>query len=295
MKNVLSGDEFSQKELHTLLTLAGTIKNNPLLYTEKLQHKHIALIFDKPSLRTRASFIVAVNELGGKTIEFFGQMRKTETPQDLIRVLQGYCQAVVIRTFADRDLEEMCTVAKISIINALTDNYHPCQILADLLTLKEHYGECAGLKIAYLGDGNNILHSLLLMAPKLGIHINYCCPEGHTPASFVLEKLQANDLAHIVQRIEIPQEAVKNCHAVYTDVWTSMGFDKKDETLFAGYQVNEELMKYAEKDAVFMHCMPMNRGKEVSPTLPDHSCSVIFQQSSNRLYAQKALLVYLFS
>ena len=196
----------------------------------------------------------------------------------------------MIRTFDDALLEAMKPYAKIPIINGLTDKYHPCQSLADLLTLKEKFKALAGLKIAYLGDGNNVLHSLMMMANKMGVDVHYCCPKNHGPDNGVLEALPHRAR---VRAFDNPWEAVEGCHAVYTDVWRSMGFEEKNEGDFDGYQVNEALMSSAHKDAVFMHCMPMERGKEVSAGLPDAPCSVIFEQSENRMHVQKALLVTL--
>ena len=194
---------------------------------------------------------------------------------------------LMIRTFDDATLAAMADYSKIPIINGLTDNFHQCQSLADLMTLKEQFHSFDNLKIAYIGDGNNILHSLLIMASKLGVTVNYCCPPGHQPKSFVLDMLPED---HASASFESPQAAVKGCHAVYTDVWTSMGFDEKDSGDFSGFQVNKTLMDQAAKDSVFMHCMPMNRGEEVCDELPDDECSVIFQQSENRMHVQQALL-----
>jgi ornithine carbamoyltransferase len=192
----------------------------------------------------------------------------------------------------------MSQVSHIPIINGLSDLHHPCQILADLLTLQELFGSLQGLTLSYIGDGNNILHSLLLLAPALGVTIHYCCPETRGPDAGIL----ATSLAKVktgtgqIRSFSEPKQAVKGAHAIYTDVWTSMGFeDKTAEHLFAGFQVNEALLAQADPQAVFMHCLPMERGKEVSETLPEHPQSVIFRQSENRLHVQKALLLHLLS
>ena len=229
-------------------------------------------------------------EMGGNVIESISTTRKQEEPKDFIRVIQGYCSAVVIRTFADSDLEEMVAYSKVPIINALTDLYHPCQTLADLLTLKEIFKDLISTKIAYLGDANNILYSLLLLTNTLGMRVNYALPKGHKVDPKILEQL--NDL-NLVEGFNDPKEAVKGCDVVYTDVWCSMGFEPTSEASFEGFQVNKKLMSFANKSAVFMHCMPMERGKEVSNDLPDDDCSVIFQQSLNRKYVQKAVLYML--
>ena len=294
-KHLLTGEEMQSNEIYDLLDLAINMKKNKKEYYQALKDKHLALIFDKPSLRTRFSFIVAMHELGGEVVESAGATRKDETPEDQMRVLQGYCHAVMIRTFSEEILFKMKSVAEIPLINGLSDSHHPCQILADLMTLKESFGDLYGLSVCYIGDGNNILNSLLLMAPHLGIKLNYCCPAEFGPNPAILEKAQQQTFpGSIIAHVE-PQAAVKNCHAVYTDVWTSMGFDKKDESVFKKYQVNEQLMQLADSEAIFMHCMPMERGKEVSETLPDQPCSAIFQQSENRMHVQKALLHSLLS
>ncbi|WP_367608227.1 ornithine carbamoyltransferase [Legionella sp. W05-934-2] len=289
-KHVLTGHELSKHDIEMLLTLACQMKSNPLLHANAFPNQCVALIFEKPSLRTRFSFTAAISQLGAQAIESVTASRKSELPQDFIRVIQGYCQAMMIRTFDDEDLAVMKAYAKIPIINGLTDKFHPCQSLADLMTLYEVFGQLDGLKIAYLGDGNNVLHSLMLLANKMGVTVHYCCPPGFEPDQSVIEMLE--DPA-MVKAFSHPQEAVMNCHAVYTDVWTSMGFAQKNEQDFQGYQVNEALMANAQENAVFMHCMPMERGKEVSETLPDAPNSVIFQQSENRMHVQKALLYLL--
>jgi ornithine carbamoyltransferase len=291
-KHLLTGDELSLKEITYLLELAKELKTQRYGYSRMLCQKHLALMFDKPSLRTRMSFTLAMRELGGDVIESENNNRKIEDPEDQMRVLQGYCDAVMIRTHADETLARMQSVASIPVINGLSENYHPCQSLADLMTLQEKFGNLAGLKLAYLGDGNNVLHSLVLMAIKLGVHIHYCCPKDYGPNQGILKNACLSGNGSI-SAFHNPVEAVNGCHAVYTDVWTSMGFEPKDETVFDGFQVDEKLMSYADKSAVFMHCMPMNRGQEVSQTLPDQDCSVIFEQSANRLHVQKALLYHL--
>lgn len=291
--HLLSGSELSVAEMYQLFELASALKQSPR--QPLLQGKHLALLLDKPSLRTRFSFIVAMQDLGGFAIDSLADTRKPEDPEDQIRVLQGYCDAVLIRTHDDEDVVRMQNIAKIPVINGLSHLYHPCQILADLFTALERFKKLEGLTISYLGDANNILHSMLLMAPQLGIELRYCCPEQYQPDSQILEQAKKMSANGNIISYQSPQEAVKNSQIIYTDVWTSMGCDKKDESIFEAYQVNEELMAYADPQAIFMHCMPMLRGKEVSEDLPDQKCSVIFQQSENRLHVQKALLVGLLS
>ena len=290
IQHLLTGNELSQQDIHHILLLATKMKQDPKLHANAFQNQCVAIIFEKPSLRTRFSFTAAISQLGAQAIESITSTRKSELPKDFIRVIQGYCSAMMIRTFDDGDLAEMKAYAKIPIINGLTDKFHPCQSLADLMTLQAVFGHVNGLKVAYIGDGNNVLHSLMLLANKVGVTIHYCCPTGHQPDADVLNMLENQSL---VKAFEHPNEAVLNCDAVYTDVWTSMGFKQKGESAFVDHQVNETLMAYANNNAVFMHCMPMERGKEVSETLPDAPCSVIFQQSENRMHVQKALLYLL--
>jgi ornithine carbamoyltransferase len=297
-KHLLTGEELSVEEVHSILQLASKLKEhrNEGQASTLLKGKHLALLFEKPSLRTRFSFSIAMHELGGNVIESIGDTRKKEEPEDVVRVLEGYCHAMMVRTHGDAILDRMSQVSTIPIINGLSDLHHPCQILADLLTLQEAFETLKGLKIVYVGDGNNILHSLLLLAPQMGIHLHYCCPQACLPNDEIVERalLRAQSTTGSITECSSPLTAVHEAHAVYTDVWASMGFENKtDETLFCGFQINEKLMKNALPGAIFMHCMPMNRGKEVSETLPDTSASVIFQQSENRLHVQKALLASL--
>jgi ornithine carbamoyltransferase len=269
-----------------------------------LTGKHVALIFEKPSLRTRVSFTVAIQELNGMVVENTSATSKKEEPEDVMRVLNGYVHGVMLRTHEHSNLDRMVPHAQIPIINGLSDAHHPCQVLADLQTLKEVFGAFKsngkGLKVTYMGDGNNMLHSLLLLLPFLGIDFRYACPKGYQPNALILRraKLRAKEGGGSVTAFATPAEAVKDANAIYTDVWTSMGFEeekKERERAFAGYQINDELYARAAKGAVIMHCLPMERGKELSASMADHKNAVLFQQSENRLHAQKALLVGLMS
>lgn len=294
----LTGKEYTAQQTMQLLEKADALKKERALGHLKpyLYGQHLALLFEKPSLRTRFSFTIAMRELGGDVIESLRSTRKEEMPKDQARVIAGYCSAIMARVHIDADLQEMAEVSPVPIINGLSDLHHPCQILADMLTLLEVFQKLKGLTIAYIGDGNNILHSLLLMAPSMGMHVHYCCPKTRMPNEDILKRAEAvlDASTGSIRVFHTPKEAVQGAHAVYTDVWTSMGFETmSDEQVFKGFQVNEALMQEAKKDAVFMHCLPMERGKEVSTTLPDQPCSVVFQQSENRLHAQKALLLHL--
>ncbi|MGQ3887567.1 ornithine carbamoyltransferase [Legionella sp. CNM-1927-20] len=292
-KHLLTGNELSAKDIAYILRLAHAIKQNPSQYHNALSKKALAMIFEKPSFRTRLSFNLAIETLGGIAVESISSTRKTEEPKDFMRVLNGYCDFVMVRTHADELLEEIAQYATIPIINGLSALYHPCQILADLLSLQECFGKLEDLTLTYIGDGNNILHSLLTMAPRVGVTIHYCCPKGHEPDATILS-YSKNLFPNKIHCYATPKEAVQNAHAVYTDVWVSMGFEQqKTQSAFNEFQVNEALMTKARSNAVFMHCMPMERGKEVSVTLPDSPQSIIFNQSENRLHVQKAVLLFL--
>lgn len=290
IKHVLTGLEFSQEEIFQLVNLARRCKENPHAFNSYLQGKALIMLFEKPSLRTRLSFTRAVQLLGGDVIESGGQTRKHEEPYDLMQVINGFGDAVMIRTHDDKILADMAKVAKIPIINGLTALHHPCQIFADLCLLAEVFEGKTNITLSYVGDGNNVLHSLMLLAPMFNVKIHYCCPLNHGPNEKILQ-LAKELYTDSIRQFNLPNEAVVGADAVYTDVWQSMGFDKIDANNFLGFQVNEELMSLAAPHAILMHCMPMERGKEVSEALPDAVCSKIFMQSEYRLYAQMALLM----
>lgn len=290
LRHFLTGEEFSPFETLQVLQVAHDLKKDRSLHRKTLADQHLALIFEKPSLRTRFSFTVAMRELGGDVVESQTQTSKFEEPEDTARVLSGYCKGIMLRTHDDANLQRMVEYSSVPVINGLSAEHHPCQIFADLMTLEEHFGSLENLKLCYIGDSNNILHSLLLIAPKLGVEIHYATPQGREPCSSILERSNSKYIfAH-----SSPELAVRGTHAVYTDVWTSMGFESEsDESIFEGYQVNEELLEKADPRALFMHCMPMCRGKEISKTIPEHPRSVIFEQSENRLHVQKSILIHL--
>ncbi len=297
-KHFLTGEELSAKELMDLLERAEELKQQP--QNESLKNRHVALIFEKPSLRTRVSFTVGIQQMGGQIVELQGSQKKSEEPEDSIRVLQGMVQAVMLRTFEHSNLERMASVSRIPIINGLSDLHHPCQALADLLTLKQRFQSLQGLKLAYIGDGNNVLHSLLLLLPYAGVDVHYSTPIGFEPDSEILQRARARAKIMGTQIISFsaPREAVKNVDAIYTDVWTSMGFEsenQKRQTAFQGYQLNMELFNLAKPEAIALHCLPMLRGQEITSEVADHTRSALFDQAENRLHAQKALLERLLS
>lgn len=285
--HLIKGDELSAEEIHALIVFGVYLKQEHRLYSDYLANNTVALIFNKPSLRTRFSFVSGIQAAGGHVIvSTFSQGHEgKELPKDMIRVLQGYCDALVLRTHEETIFDEMIPHARIPIINGLSMNYHPCQILSDLMTIKEYFGTLQDIKLCFVGDGNNILHTFMLMAPLVGMELHYACPKGHEPRI-------VSSHPHVIS-YATPQEAAEGCHVMYTDVWTSMGTTATGEEDFAGYQIHEGIMELMHPDAVFMHCLPMIRGKEVNDTVPDSAQSLIFPQSHNRMYAQLALLIAL--
>lgn len=300
-KHFLTGEELSSAELLHLLNTAENLWQFRGRVEQPVLHgKTVALIFEKPSLRTRLSFTVGIQELGGSVVELQGGQKKSEEPEDAIRVLQGMVHGVMIRTFEHATLERMVPHAKIPIINGLSDSHHPCQALADLLTLKQRFQRLGGLKLAYVGDGNNVLHSLLLLAPFVGVDVHYACPEGYQPDADIVERARARAErgGAKIHRFGTPEEAVAGVDAVYTDVWTSMGFEAEKAArlkAFEGYQVNRELLEKAAANAVVLHCLPMIRGQEITSDVVEDPRSALFQQAENRLHVQKALLTGLYA
>lgn len=300
-KNFLTGEELTKAELMALLERAEVLRQQRTTATHgPLAGKTFALMFEKPSLRTRVSFTVGVQELGGHPLEIDSSKTKNEDPEDAIRVLQGMVHGLMLRTFEHDTLTRMCSVAKIPVINGLSDDHHPCQAIADLQTLLQHFGSLSKLKLAYIGDGNNILHSLLLMMPYVGVDVHYSCPEGFQPNAEIVARAQERAKAGgaKIKSFATPQEAVKGVNAVYTDVWASMGKEnetKRRKTIFKNYQLNKKLFSLADKKAIILHCLPMLKGSEITADLVEHPQSAIFAQAANRLHAQKALLEGIFN
>ena len=266
-----------------------------------LAGRHIALLFDKPSLRTRVTFEVAVRELGGSPILLPADVAlgSREPVADVARNLERWVDVVVIRTFAQQIVEEFASAApSLRLINALTDEEHPCQALADVLTLRERFGDLTGRTIAYVGDGNNVATSLAEACVMQGMHVRIASPEGYElPAAIQRRVASEGRDGATLTLLSDPVAAVRGASAVYTDVWTSMGQENETairKRAFTGFQVNESLMAHAGPDAIFMHCLPAHRGEEVSAGVMDGPSSVVFDQAENRLHAQKALLAMLF-
>ena len=300
-RDFLSLHDFTPAEVALLLDLAAQLKGDQGADCHPLRGKAVALVFQKPSTRTRISFEVAVGQLGGQPLYLNAadlQLGRGETVADTARVLSRYVAAVMIRTFAHAEAEELARHATVPVINGLTDRLHPCQALADLLTLRERKGELAGLRLSYVGDGNNVAHSLLFAGAKTGVDVRVAHPPGFAPDPEVLRAAR-EDARETGARLEVgtdPAAAVAGADAVYTDVWTSMGQESEREgrrAVFRPYQVDAALLSRAKPDAVFLHCLPAHRGEEVAAEVIDGPASAVFDQAENRLHAQKALLALL--
>lgn len=299
-KDLLRIDEFTGEELMQLLELAVHIKQlqksgqpyQPLL------GKTMGMIFDKASTRTRVSFEVGMHQLGGMAMFMSGkelQLGRGEPISDTAKVMSRYVDVIMIRTFSHAGVEELAEHATIPIINGLTDEFHPCQALADMLTIWEHKGKLKGIKLAYVGDGNNVANSLVLAAALLGLDVRIATPPGYEMNEEIVEqaKVYAQTSGGKLLVTHDPIEAVKDADVVYTDVWTSMGFEKENEQRlndFAAYQVNDELVSHASPSYIFLHCLPAHREEEVSSSVIDGPHSVVFDQAENRLHAQKAVM-----
>jgi len=285
-------------ELRSLLDLAHAVKAKPHEYRHALAGQYLALLFEKPSLRTRLTFELAIQQLGGGSVTQVGPIAEREPVKDVARNLERWCNGIVARTFLQETVDGLAEWADVPVVNALSDLYHPCQILADVQTLEEHFGRLKGLKLAYIGDGNNISHSLMLTATRLGVHFSLGHPVGYGPkASIVAEarKVAAKAGARITIATDA-EAAVAGADAVYTDVWASMGqeheaFERSQH--FEPYRVDEALMGRANAKAIFMHCLPAKRGQETTDGVMESEQSIVFQQAENRLHAQKALLLML--
>ncbi len=299
-KDVISIHDLSTEEVWQIVKTAEMIKMLKLSgqpYTP-LVGKTLGMIFTKSSTRTRISFEVGMNQLGGHAIFLSSndmQLKRGETITDTGRVLSGYLDGIMIRTFAHQDVVDLAAAANIPVINGLTDLLHPCQVLADLLTIYEKKGRLQGIKLTYVGDGNNMAHSLMYGGAKVGMDVDICCPEGYDPDPAVFRSAveDAKATGAKIQVTRDPFRSVADADIIYTDVWASMGqeaeHDKKVAAL-QGYQVNAKLLAAAKKDTLFMHCLPAHRGEEVTDEVADGPNSVIFHQAENRLHAQKAIL-----
>jgi ornithine carbamoyltransferase len=299
-KDFLTIDELTSEEIHHLLDEAAQLKKlqKQGVPHEELKGKVLGMIFEKSSTRTRISFEVAMLQLGGHALFLSSkdiQLGRGETIEDTANVLGGYLDGVMIRTFGHETIERFASASSVPVINGLTDSHHPAQILADLLTIMEHKGQLSGLKAAYFGDGNNVAHSLIEGAAKVGMHFTIACPPDYEPDEAIVAKAKevAKETGAIIQITDDPKAAASNADVLITDVWASMGQEEEQaerEGVFAPYQINEELCINADENYIFMHCLPAHRGEEVTAEIIDGPHSVIYQEAENRLHAQKALL-----
>ena len=297
-KDLLTGAEWSPGDVRDLLHRTAEIKARPARFASVLRGKHIALIFEKPSLRTRVTFEVGIQSMGGFVVfldHTQARLGERESIPDVARNLQRWVHGIVARVYEQRVLEEMARSADIPVVNALSDKFHPCQALADFFTLEEKFGSLRDFKLAYVGDGNNVCHSLIFLAARLGVNIRIATPASYTPDPDVLAdaKRVAKETRSKIELFTDPTEAVAGAQAVYTDSWTSMGFEAEEKirrNIFKPYQVNRKLMQQAAENAVFMHCLPAHRGAEVTDEVLDGPSSIVLDQSENRMYVQKAIL-----
>ncbi|WP_079508078.1 ornithine carbamoyltransferase [Mesobacillus jeotgali] len=300
-KDLLTLADLEKFEIMALLEKALLLKEKTLKkqFDQPLKGKILGMIFDKSSTRTRVSFEVGMIQLGGSALYLNGndlQLGRGESLSDTAQVLSQYLDGIMIRTFSHKAIEELAEHADIPVINGLTDMYHPCQALADLMTIYEKKGKLAGLKLAYIGDGNNVAHSLMIACTKVGMDISLACPKGYFPDSEITSLCEgyASESGAKLVITESPSDAVADADVIYTDVWTSMGQESENEKRlkdFQDFQVNAELLKTAKEDYLFMHCLPAHRDEEVTAEVIDGKHSVVFDQAGNRLHAQKALLV----
>jgi ornithine carbamoyltransferase len=292
-RNLLSDMDLSLEALTHLLGLAEQIKRTPTRFSKTLAGRYLSLLFEKPSLRTRLTFELAIKQLGGDAVNYAGPIGEREPIKDVTRNLERWTQCIVARVFEQATIEELAKWSHVPVINALSDRYHPCQILADMLTLRERFGRLDGVKLAFVGDGNNVANSLMLTAGRLGVHVAVATPPGYQPDPEIVAQAAAMGSIAVTQD---PAEALAEADAVYTDVWTSMGQEAesaKRRRAFQPYQVNENLLALAKPDAIFLHCLPAKRGEEVTDEVMESPQSAVFDQAENRLHAQKALLVML--
>ncbi|OGU73478.1 MAG: ornithine carbamoyltransferase [Ignavibacteria bacterium RBG_16_34_14] len=302
-KSLISINDLSLDEINSIFDLSADLKKKlkngvPHKY---LEGQTLGMIFSKPSTRTRVSFETGIYQLGGIGM-YFGptdlQLKKSENISDTAKVLSRYLNGIMIRTFDHQDVIDLARYGSIPVINGLTDLLHPCQVLADLFTILEKKGKLKGLKLAYIGDGNNMAHSLLNGCSKVGMHISIASPKGYRPNEEIVNNALRNAkvMNSKIEILDNPEKAVKNADVIYTDVWASMGQEseaKERRKIFAPYQVNEKLVKHAKEDYLFLHCLPAHRGEEVVNEVIDSPNSVVFDEAENRLHVQKAIMVLL--
>ncbi|MGQ9539706.1 MAG: ornithine carbamoyltransferase [Armatimonadota bacterium] len=303
-RDLLSIDDLSPEQWTDLLKMAAEMKHKSRAGKELVRWKRphlLAMIFEKPSLRTRFTFEAAMVQMGGHAIYLSPNevgLGKRESVADVARNLERWCQAIMARVFSHQTLVELAEHADVPVINALSDREHPCQALADFQTLIEHKGDPKGLNLVFVGDGNNVANSLMLLSAKMGTHFTIACPNGYEPDEAITRRAReiAQETGALITITHDPKEAVRTADAIYTDVWASMGLEHEAEQrkrVFAPFQVNADLLQSAKPDAIVMHCLPAHRGEEITDDVIDGPQSVVFDQAENRLHAQKAVLAAL--
>lgn len=300
-KDLLTVESLTVEDIDAILDLAAKVKARRGSYTNALRGKCIGLIFQKPSNRTRVSFEIGMVQLGGYAI-YLGPheiaMGKRESVKDVAAVLSRYLDGIIARTFFHEDVEELAKYAAVPVINGLSNLAHPCQALCDIFTIRERFGTFEKIKIAYVGDGNNVLNSLLLASAKVGLQIAIATPKGYEPDEGIVScaiELSASSGGRVTLYHD-PHEAVRNADVIYTDVWVSMGQEreaKKRLKAFKGFQINDSLMKLAKKDCLVMHCLPAHRGQEIADSVIDSPHSIVYDQAENRMHVEKAILLTL--
>lgn len=301
MEDFIAIHDLTLYQFSQILDLTDQVKKHPARYRSKLKDKSLAMIFEKPSLRTRMTFQVGITQLGGSGIYLSPSDIKIggrETIYDVGKNLERWVDIVMIRTFAHTNVTELAEASQIPIINGLSDLLHPCQAMADFFTIKENRRDLTNFKLAYVGDGNNVCHSLIFAAAKAGSQVSVATPAGYKPDAEIMRKAeeQGKETGFTLNVTNDPHQAVEDADAVYTDVWASMGQEQEKEkrsNTFAPFQVNRDLMEKAKPDALFMHCLPAHRGEEVSNDVIDSPQSVVFDQAENRLHVQKAIMLLL--
>ena len=302
-RNLISIDDLSREEVAQILETAEIIKLRHYSKESQpvLKGKILGMIFQKPSLRTRVSFETGMIQLGGEAI-YLGpddiKLGQREATKDIAQVLSRYVDGIMARTFSHKVILDLAKFATVPVINGLSNLFHPCQVLGDLLTIKEKKGKLSGLKLAYIGDGNNVAHSLIFGSVKVGMNIVLATPSGYEPRSEIIEKAQvdAKKIGSWIEIIHEPEKAAEGADIIYTDVWTSMGFEEEKEVrknAFKSYQVNQNLVSKAKDDVIILHCLPAHRGEEITDEVMDGPNSVVIDQAENRLHAQKAILALL--
>ena len=296
MKHLLKLMDLSKKEINEILNLADQLKFEKKNGIEHhlLKGKTLGMIFSKSSTRTRVSFEVGMYDLGGSALFLSArdlQIGRGEPVEDTARVLSRYLDGIMIRTFAQKEVEDLATYGSIPIINGLTDYCHPCQVLADLMTIREKKGALSGNKLCYIGDGNNMTNSLIVGGIKMGMEVSVACPNGYEPDAEIMAWAKENGKFTCTSDVK---EAAKNADVLYTDVWASMGQEAEAEArkkIFVGYQINADVMSVAKKDAMVLHCLPAHREEEITAEVFEAHADEIFEEAENRLHAQKAVLV----